>query len=90
MKNKFLTLLNSLYTEIMQNNTNTNTPSDSEMKEMMDDMFENSSNEELYDAEDDSEDTLSDVDADSMTLASAGFGTDEDYGGGDGACFGDY
>jgi hypothetical protein len=29
---------------------------------------------------DESEDNLSDVEADSMTLASAGMGTDEDYG----------
>jgi hypothetical protein len=31
-------------------------------------------------AQDDCEDNLSDVEADSMTLASAGWGTDEDYG----------
>jgi hypothetical protein len=37
-------------------------------------------NVEEYDDEEDTEDNLSDVDADSMTLASAGMGTDEDYG----------
>ena len=38
--------------------------------------------EEHYN-EPDYEDNLSDVEADSQTLASAGFGTDEDYGGTD-------
>lgn len=60
---------------IIDENTDFNSP---EFQELGKKLIKAKHQEE--ESEPDYEDNLSDVEADSQTLASAGFGTDEDYG----------